>query len=140
MKAVLKNYRQSPRKVRLVANLIKGKPVDQARTELSFLVKRAALPFAKLLDSAVANAKTNFGLDANGLVVKNVTVDKGLVMKRRMPRARGSAFLIQKRSSHIAIELAQGGPKEKKAKAAAPAEKAPKAAPAKKPARAKKIA
>jgi large subunit ribosomal protein L22 len=106
MKAFLKNYRQSPRKVRLVANLVKGKPVDQALLELSYLPKRAANPLQKLLKSAVANAKKD-GLGAEDLVVKNLTVDKGLVMRRIMPRARGSAAPILKRMSHVKLELSR---------------------------------
>lgn len=114
MKAILKNYRQSPRKVRLVANLIKGKSVGEVETELSFLVKRAALPFQKLLDSAVANAKHNFKLDKEDLYVKDVRVDKGIVMKRMMPRARGSASRINKRTSHLILVLDEKANKSNK--------------------------
>lgn len=106
MKATLKNYRQSPRKVRLVANLVKGKGVRQAEAELFFLPKRAADPVAKLLASAVASAKLA-GNDAENLMVKNVTVDKAPTLKRIMPRARGSASRINKRSSHITLTLAE---------------------------------
>ena len=106
MKAFLKNYRQSPRKVRLVADLIKGKPVEIALLEFSYLPKRAALPILKLVKSAVANAK-NDGLTAEDLVVKNLTVDKGMVLKRIMPRARGSAAQILKRMSHVRLELSK---------------------------------
>ena len=105
MKAILKNYRQSPRKVRLVADLIKGKKIADAQTELGALTKRAALPFQKLLASAVANAKQNDGVGPENLVVANVTVDKGIVMKRSMPRARGSASRINKRTSHVLLTL-----------------------------------
>ena len=115
MKASLVNYRQSPRKVRLVGDLIKGKSVNTALVELSFLPKRAALPIEKLLRSAVANAKQT-GTDTDTLVVSNVRVDKGLVIKRRMPRARGMATPINKRTSHVEITLKVGEPK-KKAKA-----------------------
>lgn len=106
MKAFLKNYRQSPRKVRLVASLVKGKPVAQALLELSYLPKRAAAPLEKLLKSAVSNAKKD-GLTAEDLIVKSFTVDKGLVMKRMMPRARGSAAQILKKMSHITLELSR---------------------------------
>lgn len=112
MKASLYNYRQSPRKVRLVGDLIKGKPVNTALVELSFLPKRAALPIEKLLRSAVANAKQT-GMDADTLVVSNVRVDKGLVIKRRMPRARGMATPINKRTSHVEITLKVGEAKKK---------------------------
>lgn len=107
MKAILKNYRQSPRKVRLVANLIKGKDVANAQTELSFLVKRASDPIRKLLNSAVANAITNDKLSADNLFVKDVRVEKGLVMRRFMPRAFGRASGIKKRASNVVIELGE---------------------------------
>lgn len=104
MKAFLKNYRQSPRKVRLVAELIKGKRVAEAFVYLNSMPKRAAGPIENLLASAVANAK-NSGVDVESLWVENVTVNKGIVMKRSMPRARGSASRINKRTSHIMITL-----------------------------------
>lgn len=112
MKASLNNYRQSPRKVRLIAGLISGKKIADAQTELQFLVKRGALPIAKLLSSAIANAK-NAGMDVANLIVKEIRVDKGVTMKRSMPRARGSASRINKRASHILIVL---GEKEAKVK------------------------
>ncbi len=104
MKAFLKNYRQSPRKVRLVADLVRGKKVNDALQSLTFVNKRASEPFSKLIRSAVANAKTE-GKDATSLVIKKVVVDKGTVLKRFMPRARGSASRINKRNSHIMVEL-----------------------------------
>lgn len=106
MKAFLKNYRQSPRKVRLVAGLVKGKSVGEAIAELDFLAKRAGLPIKKLLLSAVANAK-NMGVDAENLLIKELRVDKGIVMKRMMPAAMGSGHKINKRTSHISILLAE---------------------------------
>lgn len=111
MKAKLSQYRQSPRKVRLVTDLIKGKSVEAATAELSYLPKRAADPVLKLLKSAVANA-TNSGSKTEGLYVKNVSVDKGIVLKRMMPRAHGRGFPIHKHTSHISIEL---GTRAKKA-------------------------
>lgn len=112
MKAILKNYRQSPRKVRLVAGLIKGKQVQKAELELKQLAKRAALPMEKLLASAIANAK-QAGASTEDLIVKNVRVDKGLVMRRWMPRAFGRAAPLRKRSSHVVIELAEQTAKKK---------------------------
>ncbi len=106
MKAFLKNYRQSPRKVRLVAALIKGKGVNEASVELDFLAKRASLPIKKLLQSAVANAKSQ-GVEAENLFVKDIRVDKGIVMKRVMPAAMGSAHRINKRTSRILLTLAE---------------------------------
>ncbi len=104
MKAVLKNYRQSPRKVRLIADLVRGKKVADALATLRFVDKRAAQPFAKVIESAIANAKQH-GADEAKLFIKTVAVDKGTVLKRSMPRARGSASRINKRNSHITVEL-----------------------------------
>ena len=106
MKAFLKNYRQSPRKVRLVAGLIKGKSVAQAVAELDFLAKRAGEPIKKLLLSAVANAK-QMGIESENLFIKELRVDKGIVMKRMMPAAMGTGHRINKRTSHINILLAE---------------------------------
>jgi len=106
MKAFLKNYRQSPRKVRLVAGLIKGKDVNLAIAELDFLAKRAGLPIKKLLLSAVANAK-NAGVEKENLFIKELRVDKGIVMKRMMPAAMGSGHRINKRTSHVTLVLAE---------------------------------
>jgi large subunit ribosomal protein L22 len=104
MKAFLKNYRQSPRKVRLIADLVRGKKVSEALVTLQFVDKRAADPFAKMIKSAVANAADQ-GKDTDNLVVKTVTVNKGVTYRRMMPRARGSASRINKRNSHILVEL-----------------------------------
>jgi large subunit ribosomal protein L22 len=106
MKAFLKNYRQSPRKVRLVANLIKGKNANLALVELDFLAKRAGFPIKKLLLSAIGNA-TNMGISKDNLYIKELTVDKGIVMKRMMPAAMGTGHRINKRTSHIMLTLAE---------------------------------
>lgn len=106
MKAFLKNYRQSPRKVRLVAGLLKGKSVAQAVAELDFLAKRAGEPIKKLLLSAVANAK-QMGIESENLFIKELRVDKGIVMKRMMPAAMGTGHRINKRTSHINLLLAE---------------------------------
>lgn len=111
--ASLQNYRQSPRKVRLVANLIKGKKVSEALSTLKFVTKRATSPLSTLVASAVANAKNNFNINADSLFVKEMRVDGGAVLKRRMPRARGMAYQIKKRTSHILLTLAEM-PKETK--------------------------
>jgi len=103
--ARLNDYRQSPRKVRLVANLVKGKKIEDVKNTLAFLVKRASKPLSDLIDSAVANASHNFNISADQLYVKEFRVDEGAVLKRRMPRARGMAFPINKRTSHIFLEL-----------------------------------
>jgi large subunit ribosomal protein L22 len=104
MKAELKNYRQSPRKVRLLADLVRGKKVTDALAALQFINKRAAEPFAKVIRSAEANAKQT-GADTSKLIISKVAVNKGRVIKRFMPRARGSASPINKRNSHITVEL-----------------------------------
>ncbi len=104
MKAFLKNYRQSPRKVRLVAGLIKGKRVAEAFVYLKAVPKRASLPIQKLLSSAVANAKQT-GISEDNLFIENLTINKGVVLKRSRPRARGSASRINKRTSHIQLNL-----------------------------------
>jgi large subunit ribosomal protein L22 len=106
MKAILKNYRQSPRKVRLLADVVRGKTVPAALAALKFVDKRAAGPFAKVIESAVANAKQS-GKTIETLIVTKVAVDKGTVLKRFMPRARGSASRINKRNSHISVELGE---------------------------------
>lgn len=104
MRAFLKNYRQSPRKVRLVAGLIRGKNVAEALVELDFLAKRAGLPVKKLLLSAVANAKQK-GVEKENLFIKELRVDKGITMKRMMPAAMGTGHRINKRTSHITLAL-----------------------------------
>lgn len=103
VKAVLKNYRQSPRKVRLVANTVRGKKVNQALINLSFVPKRAAAPLKKLIESAVANAKHNSNLDADSLVIKSIQVDQGFTMSRWMPRARGTAHPIRKKTCKVTV-------------------------------------
>jgi len=103
--AKLNDYRQSPRKVRLVATLVKGKKVEEAKNSLNFLAKRASKPLFDLLNSAVANAEHNFNLSADNLFVKDFTVDQGATLKRRRPRARGMAYPINKRTSHVLIKL-----------------------------------
>ncbi len=103
--ATLNDYRQSPRKVRLVTNLVKGKKVEDAKNSLTFLIKRASKPLLALLDSAVANAEHNFNIKSENLFVKNFRVDEGVVLKRRRPRARGMAYPINKRTSHVFVEL-----------------------------------
>lgn len=115
MKASLKNYRQSPRKVRLVANAVKGKTVAHADAVLSFMPKRAAEPMRKLIASAAANAVVQ-GTNSESLMVKNVEVNKGIVMKRWMPRAQGRATPINKRTSHVLVTLVEAAPKAKRSK------------------------
>jgi large subunit ribosomal protein L22 len=102
--AKLKHLRISPRKVRLVANLIKGLPVKEAEKQLIFLAKRASQPVLKLLKSAVANA-LQVNLSEKSLYIKSIKVDVGPTLKRWRPRAMGRATPINKRTSHITIVL-----------------------------------
>ena len=106
MKASLKNYRQSPRKVRLVADLIRGKKVNDALSELEFLPKRAGEVMTKLITSAAANAENNFKVKTEDLTIKEISVDQGMTLKRYRPRARGVAKRINKRTSNINLSLA----------------------------------
>lgn len=105
VKTHLKYFRVAPRKVRLVANLIKGLAAGTAVKQLMFSRKGAAPAILKLLKSAMANAKNNFRLDPASLYVKKITVNQGPTFKRHMPRARGRATIIHKRTSHITIVL-----------------------------------
>lgn len=107
-KAQLKNYRQSPRKVRVVADLIKGKKVEEALDILTFVPKRAGLPLKKLLSSAYANAGK-----ASNLIVKEVRVDGGPILYRRQPRSHGMANPIRKRTSKVSILLSEANQAKK---------------------------
>ena len=104
MKALLTNYHQSPRKVRLVADLIRGKSIAQAKAALMFLPKKSSPAIEKLLDSAVSNAR-QAGQSTENLFVKTIQVNKGTVMRRFMPKARGRASRFQKTMSHVSLEL-----------------------------------
>jgi large subunit ribosomal protein L22 len=110
--AKLSNYRQAPRKVRLVADLVRGKGAQHAINLLSMLPKRAGEPMSKLIKSAVANAKD---ASADDLYISSIQVNGGLVFKRMMPRARGRGAQILKRTSHITLALSKKLPKKEKA-------------------------
>jgi len=105
IKAHLRHLRVAPRKVRLVANTIKGKTIHDAEATLKFLNRKPKGPLYKLLHSAVSNAKHNFNTEKEKLFVKDITVNAGPTLKRMMPRARGMASMIKKRTSHITIIL-----------------------------------
>ena len=105
--AQLKTYRQSPRKVRLVSDLVKGKSVADAVKLLSVTTKSAALPLRKLIESAAKSAKNTFNIDEKTLYIKEFRVDAGATLKRSMPRARGSAFPILKRTCHVSLVLGE---------------------------------
>lgn len=121
--AKLSNYRQAPRKVRIVADLIRGKGAQHAINLLSVLPKRAGEPMMKLVQSAVANAKD---VSAADLYISSIQVNGGIVFKRMMPRARGRGAQILKRTSHITLALSKKVAKKEKApkvkKAEAPVE------------------
>jgi len=104
MKAELKSYNQSPRKVRLVTDLVKGKKISDAIRQLSFLPKRAAGPIAKLIESAVANAKEQGG-NPDTLRVKNITVDSAGMITKYKPRAMGRAAPVRHRKSRVSVTL-----------------------------------
>jgi large subunit ribosomal protein L22 len=104
-KAVLRMVRTSPQKLNLVAAQIRGKKVEKALAELQFSRKRIAVPVKKTLESAIANAENNHGLDTDTLVVAEAYVGKALVMKRFHARARGRGARIEKPFSHLTIVL-----------------------------------
>ena len=104
MKATLKNYRQSPRKVRLVADMVRGKPVPHALALLRIADKKAGMPIHKLLLSAVSNAARD-GKGAESLTVGSITVDGGMTLKRYRPRAFGRATPLRRRMSTVHITL-----------------------------------
>lgn len=108
IKASLKNYRMAPRKIRLIADLVRGKSADKAKQELEFYSKRAALPVLSLLNSAIANAKKNFEVKENevsDLHIKEIFVEESRKLKRWRPVSRGSAHPIQKKTSNVVIVL-----------------------------------
>ncbi len=117
MKSSLSNYKQSPRKIRLVTELVKGKSVADALTALKFLEKRGAAPIAKLIASAAANAE-KLGENTKDLVVKSITVNKGLVRVTQMPRAFGRATPLKHRHSHVDVVLGKAPVKKTKARSA----------------------
>jgi len=104
-KATLKFARISSRKVKIVADLIRGKNVDEALAIVKFTPKASSEIIEKLLKSAIANAENNNGMNADNLYVAACYADKGPTMKRIQPRAQGRAYRIEKRTSHITIVL-----------------------------------
>ena len=103
VKAVAKNVRLTPRKVRLVLDLVRGKDVKEALAILKFTPRNTAPVVSKLIKSAVANATNNHQMNEEKLYVKTIYADEARVLKRWMPRAKGSASQILKRSSHITV-------------------------------------
>ncbi len=114
--AKLRYLRIAPRKVRLVADLVRGKSVEEATHILNFTRKKAARPLFKLLNSAVANASHNFQLKKENLYISKLVVDEGPKLKRWRPRARGVTYEIQKKTSHITLVLSEAKNKVKNEK------------------------
>ena len=102
-RAIAKNVRVTPRKVRLVIDLVRGLPVKEALGILANVNKAASAPVIKLIKSAAANATNNFGMDEDALYIAQIYANDGLRMKRYLPRAKGSASGLVKRSSHITV-------------------------------------
>ena len=117
-KAKLSNYRQSPRKVRLIADLVRGKNVHMALATLSHMPKRAAEPMAKLIRSALANLPGGSQALASDYIISRIEVGQGIVFKRFMPRARGKASPIRKKTSHISLVLSERSEKSAQGRSA----------------------
>ncbi len=126
VKASLNYLRIAPRKVRQVADLVRGKKTEEARTILEFAIKRGANPVLKLLNSAVASAKHDFHLQESNLFVSQIMVNEGPTLKRWHPMSRGRAYPIMKRSSHIILILKDNSVVEEKKVEAAKIEDKPK--------------
>jgi large subunit ribosomal protein L22 len=105
--AKARHVRIAPRKVRLVMDMVRGKPVEEALQILGLVRKTASPVIAKVIRSALANAENNYGAGTDGLIIKKACVDEGPTMKRFMPRAMGRATMIKKRTSHITVVLAE---------------------------------
>jgi large subunit ribosomal protein L22 len=106
-KAIVRNVRMTPRKMKLICDLIRGKDAATAMAIIKNTPKAASEVMEKLLGSAMANAENNFNLDVSNLFVKEVHVAPGPIMKRIMPRAQGRAFRILKRTCHVTLVLAE---------------------------------
>lgn len=126
-RATLRYFRTAPRKVRLVANVIRGMDAEQAEHELQHMTKGSAPAILKLLRSAIANAENNNKLKKDNLYIKTIFVDEGPTLKRWQPRAYGRAGILRKRSSHLTIILEERDPTTPK-KAADKKKETPKAA------------
>lgn len=110
VKAQLNNLRLAPRKVRAVANLIKGKNTSEALSQLEYFVRRPVGPLKKLLDSAIANAENNFNMVKDNLYIKKLVVNEGIKLKRFRAKGFGRAAAIQKKTSHILLVLGERTP------------------------------
>ncbi len=110
----------APRKVRMAADLVRGKGVTEAQRLLAFAAKYSALPVLKTLNSAVASAKNNFQADESNLYISHISVNEGPKLKRYRARARGQAYEIQKKTSHVTIVLGEIEQQKTKTKKALP--------------------
>lgn len=128
VRAYAKNVDQAPRKVAIVADLVRGRSVEDALVILTHVPRRAATPVKKAIESAKANATFNHNLDANGLMLHTVSVTAGKRLKRFIPASRGRALPFQKKACNILIEVT--GPEKVKPKAKAKAATKPAAKPA----------
>lgn len=108
-RAHARHVRIAPRKVRIVVNLVRGKPVAEALSILRFVPKRASSVVEKVIRSAMANATHNYEMDEGGLYIFEAFVNEGTRLKRHRPEMRGQAFPILKRSSHITVVLKERG-------------------------------
>ncbi len=114
VEAKAKYVRIAPRKVRLVADVVRGMGVEEAQKVLHFIVKKPTNPVLKLLNSAIANAEHNFNMKKENLYIAEIRIDGGPIIKRFRPRARGSSSAIQKKTSHISIKLSEINEKKDK--------------------------
>jgi large subunit ribosomal protein L22 len=104
-RAFLKGFRESPRRVRMVAEMIRGKKAEDALAILAFQPRKAAKMLTKVLNSAIANATENDELDADALVVTKVEIDGGPIQKRWLPRSMGRANRLNRRTSHVTVTV-----------------------------------
>jgi len=127
IKAKLNYLRIAPRKVRLVADLVRNMDVKEAETQLKFMPKRASIPLLKLLNSAIANAKNNFNLEKDVLYIKKLTINEGPPFKRWRAGSRGKANPIVKKTTHVnlVLDVKPGVKIEKPAQKAEPIEAGP---------------
>lgn len=117
VKASLKHLRMSPRKTRLVIDVIRKMPVTTALDQLKFINKLATEPIIKLINSAISNGVNTYNLDRDNLYIKEIRSDEGVMLKRWMPRAHGRATSLRKRGCHLSLilaEIKESGRKEKK--------------------------
>lgn len=117
VKASLKHLRMSPRKARLVIDVVRSMPVNPALDQLKFINKKATDPIACLIRSAIASGVNTYSLEADNLYIKEIRSDEGVMLKRWMPRAHGRACSIRKRGCHLSLilaEIKESGKKEKK--------------------------